>query len=885
MADEEEEENNSGVMATIGRGQPKPDEAEKNNTPEPEEEDPRVVSAEEEEKTQKASSETPNTPNVPRIKKGQSIFGVTPKDASYQTLIDGLVKSGQLLVEEAEEKTKNVSRVSGSDVSKKLTQISKKLSLLNNSLTRLFRITESIKGLLGDQLKWEKKRYEQIEIFKEQQSLLTPKGEGVGGDSEEEEEEEEEKKKKNYNYKLLAALLLLPAVVGFIAYMGDARQYFSAFLLRHTKNIKNIYQATKTGFTSIVAGAKGLLGQGGRSIASGVGAGVSRINRALPIIGETAKAVKEKGVSAANAVKGVVGKGSQLVKDSRIVKAVNDSKVIKGIKQGYKNPGVTNIVKKGAQGLGATVGAGAKKSVKLITAVATKAAQYSEVATKVTKYSARATRILGMLNVFKGAAKIGASIGKYMSSALGKALLVLVFASDILIDAIQTDKSGKDYWKPLFIDVMKALGAVFGIFLSVILSKAAGQAIGGVIGGFLGSIIPGPGTVIGAWLGGAVGGKLIEMALDLFGSMFFQWLAGYIANKISEMYWDGKSASTVISEMFEELKKYVKEVAVKNVVSSFKFALNYLTPIGLAFNAAKWLGNNTDSGRSVLTKLGLAKVFGIKDKKLAPITGMDDVKKMIIRHEGWKNKAYKDSLGKWTIGVGHLIGDGSSPGEYEGKTLSNNEVYNLFDQDFAKYVNIAKKTPGYNKANIQGKGAMIDLAYNMGQWWDKWPNTAKKLIAADFKGAAEDLQNSKWYTQVGQRGAQIVSMIASAGAAVSPISPAQASPVETAAAAGGAPKQKAGDTAASPAAASPAPAALPKTPQTPGSPNGAASTPNTPPMAPSSGGAYSPASKNPNSGDKSAQYGMPNPAHTSFLDDLVAVMFNANDPAMGVSGL
>jgi len=172
---------------------------------------------------------------------------------------------------------------------------------------------------------------------------------------------------------------------------------------------------------------------------------------------------------------------------------------------------------------------------------------------------------------------------------------------------------------------------------------------------------------------------------------------------------------------------------------------------------------------------------------------------------------------------------------------------------------------------------MVDLAYNMGQWWDKWPTTAKKLTAADFKGAAEDLQNSEWYKQVGQRGAEIVSMIASAGAAVSPISSAQASPVETAAAAGGAPKQKAGDTAASPA-----PAALPKTPQTPGSPSGAASTPNTPPMAPSSGGAYSPASNNPNSGEKSAQYGMPNPAHTSFLDDVVEVFFNALDPAFGV---
>ena len=834
-----------------------------------EKKDPKVEAAQKEKDSSKTS-------DVLRIKKGAPLFGTTPKDASYQTLVDNLIKSGQLIVEEADQNVKGVSKKaavneSESGVSKKLTQISKKLSLLNNSLTRLFRITESIKGLLGDQLKWEKKRYEQIEILKQEQSLLAPKGEGVGGDSE--EEEEEKKKKNNYNYKLLAALLLLPAVVGFIAYLGDARQYFSAFLLRHTKNIKNIYQATKTGFTSIVAEAKGLLGKGGRSIASGVGAGVSRINKALPIIGETAKAVKEKGVSAANTVKEVVGKGSQLVKDSRIVKAVTDSKVIKGIKQGYKNPGVTNIVKKGAQGLGATVGAGAKRSVKLITAVATKAAQYSEVATKVTKYSARATRILGMLSVFRGAAKIGSSIGKYMSAALGKALLVLVFASDILIDAIQKDKSGKDYWKPLFIDVMKALGSVFGTFLSAILSKAAGKAIGGVIGGFLGSIIPGPGTIIGAWLGGEVAGKLIEMALDLFGSMFFQWLAGYIANKISEIYWDGKSASTVISEMFEELKKYAKEVAVKNVVSAGKFALNYLTPIGLAFNAAKWLGNNTDSGRSVLTKLGLAKVFGIKDKKFAPITGMDDVKKMIIRHEGWKNKAYKDSVGKWTIGVGHLIGDGSSPGEYEGKTLSNNEIWNLFEQDFATHVNLAKKTPGYDKANIQGKGAMVDLAYNMGQWWDKWPNTAKKLIAADFKGAAEDLQNSKWYAQVGQRGAEIVSMIASAGAAISPISSAKASPAV-------------GPPAATPQkSATPAAAAPPASPQIPGASKGSSAQP-----AAGGDGKAMPQPQG-NQGDKrknaqpGTQYHIPDPAHQSFMDDLVSVMFNANDPAMGVVGL
>ena len=37
-----------------------------------------------------------------------------------------------------------------------------------------------------------------------------------------------------------------------------------------------------------------------------------------------------------------------------------------------------------------------------------------------------------------------------------------------------------------------------------------------------------------------------------------------------------------------------------------------------------------------------------------------DIKNMIIDHEGIRYSPYKDSLGLWTVGVGHLIGDGKS---------------------------------------------------------------------------------------------------------------------------------------------------------------------------------------------------------------------------------
>ena len=150
---------------------------------------------------------------------------------------------------------------------------------------------------------------------------------------------------------------------------------------------------------------------------------------------------------------------------------------------------------------------------------------------------------------------------------------------------------------------------------------------------------------------------------------------------------------------------------------------------------------------------------GKKEGAVPKVQGMDDIKKMIMKHEGVRNQAYKDSKGLWTIGVGHLIGNGSSPGEYAGKTLTDKEVQDLFEEDFAHHVKIAEKTPGWDLANETGKGAMIDLAFNMGAWWKKFKNAAAALKAGDFNKGADELVHSAWYSQVGNRAKEVVSMI------------------------------------------------------------------------------------------------------------------------------
>ena len=170
--------------------------------------------------------------------------------------------------------------------------------------------------------------------------------------------------------------------------------------------------------------------------------------------------------------------------------------------------------------------------------------------------------------------------------------------------------------------------------------------------------------------------------------------------------------------------------------------------------AAAAAGAGAPSGPAPVVSAGKAPAMG----------SLDDTKKMIIRHEGIRDMPYKDSLGLWTVGVGHLIGDGKTlPPEYNRK-FTQAEIMKMFDDDFEHHAKAAEKIPGYSKANQGGQGALIDLTFNMGpSWYKKWPNFCKKLAAGDFKGAADELAGSKWAQQVKSRAQTIIGLVTGAG--------------------------------------------------------------------------------------------------------------------------
>jgi lysozyme len=133
---------------------------------------------------------------------------------------------------------------------------------------------------------------------------------------------------------------------------------------------------------------------------------------------------------------------------------------------------------------------------------------------------------------------------------------------------------------------------------------------------------------------------------------------------------------------------------------------------------------------------------------------------MIMKHEGVRTKPYKDSLGLWTVGVGHLIGDGKTlPPEWN-REFTMEEVNKMFYDDYMSHKKAAMRIPGFNLVNAKAQGALIDLTFNMGNYWyNNWNKFKAAMANGDVLSAAAELENSKWYTQVKSRAVTIVSLI------------------------------------------------------------------------------------------------------------------------------
>jgi lysozyme len=114
---------------------------------------------------------------------------------------------------------------------------------------------------------------------------------------------------------------------------------------------------------------------------------------------------------------------------------------------------------------------------------------------------------------------------------------------------------------------------------------------------------------------------------------------------------------------------------------------------------------------------------------------------MIKHHEGFVRKPYQDPIGLWTIGVGHLIGDGKKLPKAWDKELTDEEVDELLYEDLQRFEDGVKRLT--KVALSQGQfDALVSFSFNVGLGNLQSSTLRSKLNREDYKGAAEEFP--KW---------------------------------------------------------------------------------------------------------------------------------------------
>ena len=136
---------------------------------------------------------------------------------------------------------------------------------------------------------------------------------------------------------------------------------------------------------------------------------------------------------------------------------------------------------------------------------------------------------------------------------------------------------------------------------------------------------------------------------------------------------------------------------------------------------------------------------------------MNTIREMLSLHEGRVPHAYQDSLGYWTIGVGHLID------RRKGGKLPESIIDSLLDYDIEKHsAELFQALPWVKELDQVRQNVLIDMTFNLGiNGLLGFKNTLQAVKEKRWDDAAEGMLSSRWAKQVGTRAVRLSDMMRS----------------------------------------------------------------------------------------------------------------------------
>ena len=143
---------------------------------------------------------------------------------------------------------------------------------------------------------------------------------------------------------------------------------------------------------------------------------------------------------------------------------------------------------------------------------------------------------------------------------------------------------------------------------------------------------------------------------------------------------------------------------------------------------------------------------------------MDRLLASVKKHEGYRNKVYLDTLGKRTVGVGHLCVEDfwEDDKEYEEKFLMT-----ILEHDLQTAIKGAKDLMSENGCMDMDEIAeelIIEMIFQLGKTGvSKFRNMWKHLSALEYASAASEMLDSRWAKQTPNRAQNMSAEMAALG--------------------------------------------------------------------------------------------------------------------------
>ena len=113
--------------------------------------------------------------------------------------------------------------------------------------------------------------------------------------------------------------------------------------------------------------------------------------------------------------------------------------------------------------------------------------------------------------------------------------------------------------------------------------------------------------------------------------------------------------------------------------------------------------------------------------------------KLIKHHEGVRNRPYRCPANLYTVGVGHLIGDGKSLPESWNRTFSQEEIDGILKSDLKRFeLGVHKMLPNVPLRQHEFD-AIISFCFNLGLGCFQRSTLRQALLRGDKKAAMESL--------------------------------------------------------------------------------------------------------------------------------------------------